>query len=106
MVHSLVTKVSKLKNLELAWEKVKRNRGAGGVDGQSLDDFASDLEGDLKGLHEELRTGTCRPQPVKRQLITKSGQPGKFRPLARLSAPQVKKAESSGKLSAHFILTA
>jgi hypothetical protein len=33
--HSLVDKVYKLKNLELAWEKVKRNRGSGGVDGQS-----------------------------------------------------------------------
>jgi RNA-directed DNA polymerase len=79
--HSLVDKVYKLKNLELAWEKVKRNRGSGGVDGQSIDDFASDLEGNLKRLHDDLRTGTYRPQPVKRQLIPKSGQPGKFRPL-------------------------
>ena len=30
-VHSLVDKVYKRKNLEVAWEKVKRNRGAGGV---------------------------------------------------------------------------
>jgi group II intron reverse transcriptase/maturase len=79
--HSLEDKVYKLKNLELAWEKVKRNRGSGGVDGQSIDDFASDLEGNLKRLHDELRTGTYQPQPVKRQLIPKSGQPGKFRPL-------------------------
>ena len=27
-VHSLVDKVYKMKNLEMAWEKVKRNRGA------------------------------------------------------------------------------
>ena len=33
-VHSLVDKVYKRKNLEVAWEKVKRNRGAGGVDGE------------------------------------------------------------------------
>lgn len=79
--HSLIDKVYKLKNLELAWEKVRRNRGSGGVDGQSLDDFAGDLEGNLKKLHDELRTGTYRPQPVKRQMIPKSGQPGKFRPL-------------------------
>ena len=79
--HSLVDKVYKLKNLELAWGKVKRNRGAGGVDGQSINDFASNLEGNLARLHDELRTQTYRPQPVKRQLIPKGGQPGKFRPL-------------------------
>lgn len=80
-VHSLVDKVYKLKNLELAWVKVKRNRGAGGVDGQSISEFESDLEGNLKRLHDELRTQKYQPQPVKRHLIPKSGQPGKFRPL-------------------------
>jgi len=80
-VHSLVDKVYKLKNLELAWEKVKRNRGVGGVDGQSINDFASNLEGNLARLHDELRSQTYRPHPVKRQLIPKRGQPGKFRPL-------------------------
>ncbi|MDH3782517.1 MAG: reverse transcriptase domain-containing protein, partial [Desulfobulbaceae bacterium] len=80
-VHSLVDKVYKMKNLELAWEKVKRNRGAGGIDGQSLVEFEGVLEGNLERLHEELRTQTYQPQPVKRQLIPKSGQPGKFRPL-------------------------
>ena len=80
-VHSLVDKVYKQKNLELAWDKVKLNRGAGGIDGQSIADFERDLERNLKKLHDELRTDTYRPQPVKRQLIPKSGQPGKFRPL-------------------------
>jgi RNA-directed DNA polymerase len=36
-VHSLIDKVYKRKNLEMAWEMVKANRGSGGVDGQSLD---------------------------------------------------------------------
>ncbi len=80
-VHSLVDKVYKLKNLELAWEKVKRNRGAGGIDGQSIEDFGSDLERNLQQLHDELRTQRYRPQPVNRRWIPKSGQPGKFRPL-------------------------
>ena len=39
-VHSLVDKVYKQKNLEIAWECVKANRGSGGVDGQSLEEFA------------------------------------------------------------------
>ncbi len=38
-VHSLVDKIYKRKNLELAWKRVKRNQGAGGIDGQTLDEF-------------------------------------------------------------------
>ena len=38
-VHSLVDKVYQPKNLRAAWEKVKANRGSGGVDGQSLEAF-------------------------------------------------------------------
>ena len=33
-VHSLVDKVYKMKNLELAWQKVRQNRGAGVFDGK------------------------------------------------------------------------
>lgn len=80
-VHSLVDKVYKRKNLELAWEKVKRNHGSGGIDGQSIENFGSDLKGNLQRLHDELRMKTYQPQPVKRHLIPKGGQPGKFRPL-------------------------
>ena len=39
-VHSLIDKVYQRKNLEMAWETVKANRGSGGVDGQSLEGFA------------------------------------------------------------------
>ena len=38
-VHSLVDKVYKRKNLEVAWLRVKQNEGAGGVDGQTLVEF-------------------------------------------------------------------
>ena len=87
-VHSLVDKVYKLKNLELAWGKVKRNRGAGGIDGQSIADFESELESNLQRLHDQLRSDTYCPQPVMRQLIPKGGQPGKFRPLGIPTALQ------------------
>ena len=36
-------KVYKRKNLEIAWEKVKENRGSGGVDGQNLEAFEAQL---------------------------------------------------------------
>ncbi|MCG8462291.1 MAG: group II intron reverse transcriptase/maturase, partial [Holophagales bacterium] len=80
-VHSLIDKMYKRKNLEMAWERVKANRGAGGVDEQSIDDFAEELEERLDRLHEELRNDTYRPRPVRRKRIPKSGQPGKHREL-------------------------
>ena len=43
-VHSLVDKVYKPKNLAMAWDKVRRNKGAGGVDGETLKDFEAGLE--------------------------------------------------------------
>ena len=47
-VHSLVDKVYKRKNLGMAWEKVKANRGRGGVDGQTLEAFEAQLEQQLE----------------------------------------------------------
>lgn len=80
-VHSLVDKIYKRKNLVVAWEKVKRNRGAGGIDGEDIAAFEARLEEQLERLHCELRDGTYAPQPVKQQLIPKAGQPGKHRAL-------------------------
>ena len=80
-VHSLVDKVYKRWNLEDAWLRVKSNGGAGGVDGQTLMEFERVLEEQLDRLHEELKNDTYQPLPVRRQLIPKAGQPGKFRPL-------------------------
>jgi RNA-directed DNA polymerase len=80
-VHSLVDKVYKRKNLELAWQRVKRNRGAAGIDGQTLEEFESQLDEQLDGLHEELKRDTYLPEPVRRKLVPKLGQPDKFRPL-------------------------
>lgn len=80
-VHSLVDKVYKPKNLLRAWEKVRRNKGAGGVDGETLEEFEGGLQERLERLHVELKTDTYRPQPVRQKLIPKAGQPGKYRPL-------------------------
>ena len=37
-VHSLVDKVYQRKNLAMAWEQVRANRGSGGIDGENLED--------------------------------------------------------------------
>jgi len=80
-VHSLVDKVYKKKNLEMAWQRVRQNKGAGGVDGESIESFGGNREANLNRLHQELKSGTYRPEPVRRQMIPKPGQPGKMRPL-------------------------
>lgn len=80
-VHSLVDKIYKRKNLELAWERVKRNKGAGGIDGQTLQEFEGQLDVHLDRLHTELKSDAYRPLPVRQKLIPKAGQPGKSRPL-------------------------
>jgi group II intron reverse transcriptase/maturase len=80
-VHSLVDKVYHRTNLKRAWESVKANRGASGVDGVTIEDFERDLEQHLDRLHRELREGRYQPQPVRRLEIPKRGDPGKTRPL-------------------------
>jgi len=80
-VHSLIDKVYQRKNLEMAWEKVKANRGSGGVDGQSLDGFAAQLDQQLDRLQSELQEDVYRPQPVRQVPIPKVGKPGEFRTL-------------------------
>jgi RNA-directed DNA polymerase len=57
-VHSLIDKVYKRKNLEMAWEKVKANRGSGGVDGQTLEAFEAQLNQPLEGRQRELKEDT------------------------------------------------
>src|SRR5689334_6255793 len=64
-VHSLIDKVYQRKNLELGWERVKANRGSGGVDGQTLEAFATTLEQQLERLQQELTAHAYEPQPVR-----------------------------------------
>jgi group II intron reverse transcriptase/maturase len=80
-VHSLIDKVYKRKNLEMAWERVKENRGSGGVDGKSLAAFSSQLVVQLARLEKELKEDTYRPLPVLQHPIPKRDKPGEFRML-------------------------
>ncbi len=43
----MVDKIYKKKNLELAWQKVRQNRGVGGIDGQSIEEFEVHLAENL-----------------------------------------------------------
>jgi len=80
-VHSLIDKVYKRKNLKMAWDRVKANRGAGGIDGEDIAAFGEQLGERLDRLHEELRTDRYTSRPVRRVQIPKAGKPGEHRTL-------------------------
>jgi RNA-directed DNA polymerase len=77
---SLIDKVWSGRTLELAWEKVKSNAGACGVDGITIDRFAKDSPSRLLAVNEQLKRGAYQPKAVKRVWINKPGSAEK-RPL-------------------------
>jgi len=54
-----------------AYEKVKGNQGASGVDSQSIEDFEKDLDGNLYKIWNRMSSGTYFPQPVRTVAIPK-----------------------------------
>ncbi len=78
--HSLIGQVYDPQNLARAWERVKRNKGAGGVDGMTIARFEENQDRYLGHLHQRLKDGSYRPWPVRRVEIDKPGSRTK-RPL-------------------------
>ncbi len=66
-------------NLNRAYKQVKRNKGAGGIDGMQVDELLPYLKRNQKELVQSLRDGKYRPQPVRRVKIPKEN--GKTRKL-------------------------
>lgn len=77
---SLVDKVCAERTLGVAWEKVKSNAGACGVDGMSVEHFAKDSKSRLLAVKKRLEEGTYEPKSVKRVMIPKAGS-AELRPL-------------------------
>jgi RNA-directed DNA polymerase len=78
--YSLIDKVHPEATLRAAFKEVSANQGAAGCDHVTIAQFADDLDEALRRLSEELRTGTYRPQPIRRHWIPKPGSQEK-RPL-------------------------
>lgn len=69
--YSLIDKIYQPENLTKAFKRVKRNHGAPGIDGETVEDFNVELEKNIEFLHGKLKTNTYEPSPVKRVEIEK-----------------------------------
>lgn len=78
-VHTLIKQVYYRLNLMNAWDKVKANNGAGGVDGVDIEEFEQRLEENLACIEGELKADSYEPKPVRRVWIPKPN--GDKRPL-------------------------
>jgi len=78
-VHSLTGRISSC-SLRKAFKAVKKNRGAAGIDRQTIEMFEANLEENIEALKRELKTGTYLPIALRRAYVPKDA-PGKFRPL-------------------------
>ncbi len=67
-------------NLNNAYRKVKSNKGAGGVDGMSVDELLPYLRNNQMQLIQQLKDGKYKPNPVRRVEIPKETK-GEFRKL-------------------------
>lgn len=79
-VHSLTGRITP-KLMRQAFQAVRRNRGAAGVDKVSVKMFEANLEENLSALMRDLKTGQFRPRPLRRVHISKGPGSQKLRPL-------------------------
>jgi RNA-directed DNA polymerase len=78
--HALYDRIWRSDVLRKAWNQVRSNRGAAGIDGESIAEIeARGAEAWLDEVQAELREGRYRPKPVRRQYIPKGD--GRERPL-------------------------
>ena len=70
-LHSVMSFLYRKKTLAIAWDEVRRNKGAPGVDGESVGKFGEHASERLKELSEKLRTRRWQPKPLRRVWIPK-----------------------------------
>ena len=67
----LMEEVCERENLVRAWQRVRGNKGAPGVDGMTIDDAKGYFREHWPNIRSQLLAGTYRPQPVRRVEIPK-----------------------------------
>ncbi|MDQ0221462.1 group II intron reverse transcriptase/maturase [Peribacillus cavernae] len=78
-LHSVYGQLLFDRKLTESFLKVKENKGAGGIDGETIESYEVKLEENIMNLLEKLKTKTYKPQPARRVYIPKKD--GKKRPL-------------------------
>ena len=73
---SLFEKILNIDNLREAFIRVKKNKGAPGIDGITIADYEQNLEMELKQLNHEVQSWIYIPTPVKRVEIPKPNGKG------------------------------
>lgn len=68
----LIERMIARENLNLAWKKVRANKGAPGVDGLDIEATQDVLRKDWPRIEAQLLAGTYRPAPVRRVEIPKA----------------------------------
>lgn len=71
--YTLYNQLLSTEALKAAFRQVKSAKGAAGIDGQSVYDFAQQEDVNVAQLVHELRTKSYQPQPNRRVLIPKEG---------------------------------
>ena len=77
--YSLIDKIYRKQNILKAFKLVKKNKGAPGIDGETIEYFESKLDDRIREIHCELKNGEYKPSPVRRTYIDKDD--GSKRPL-------------------------
>jgi RNA-directed DNA polymerase len=81
--HALYDKVYRRDVLERAWELVRANKGAAGIDRQTIADVERyGIDRLLDELAADLKDGSYRPLAARRVFIPKPGSPTEQRPLS------------------------
>jgi RNA-directed DNA polymerase len=73
---SLFEKILNSYNLKTAFSRVKKNKGAPGIDGITIEEYEQDLEENLSQLRQEVQSWTYKPTPVRRVEIPKPNGKG------------------------------
>jgi RNA-directed DNA polymerase len=72
-VTDVLVKVFEPGRLLMAWQQVRKNAGAAGIDQMTVEEFAQREEPLLALIHDKLKSGNYRFQPARRVLIPKEG---------------------------------